>query len=106
MDTRPIGLFDSGVGGLSVLKELMKRLPNEEFIYLGDTKNFPYGNKSTEIIVELARKNIEFLINKNVKIIIIACGTATSQALDIVKDEYNIPIIGIINPTIDFFTIA
>ena len=102
MDTRPIGLFDSGVGGLSVLKELMNTLKNEEFIYLGDIKNFPYGNKSSDIIVDLTRKNIEFLISKNVKLIIIACGTATSQALDIVKDDYNIPIIGIIDPTIDY----
>ena len=102
MDTRPIGLFDSGVGGLSVLKELMTTLPNEEFIYLGDIKNFPYGNKSSDIIIELTKRNIEFLISKNVKMIIIACGTATSQALDAVKDQYNIPIIGIINPTIDY----
>ena len=102
MDKRPIGLFDSGIGGLSVLKELMKKLPNEDFIYLGDTKNFPYGNRSKESIIELARNNIKFLISKNVKLIIIACGTVTSQAFDIVKNEYNIPIIGIIDPTIDY----
>ena len=102
MDTRPIGLFDSGVGGLSILKELIDELPNEDFIYLGDTKNFPYGNKSKETIINLARKNIEFLISKNVKLIIIACGTATSLAIDVVKKEYNIPIIGIIDPTISY----
>ncbi len=104
MDKRPIGLFDSGIGGLSVLKELMKKLPNENFIYLGDTKNFPYGNKSKDNIIGFTRNNIDFLMKKNVKLIVIACGTATSQALDIVKDEYNIPIIGIINPTIDYLT--
>ena len=102
MNNKPIGLFDSGIGGLSVLKELINALPNEEFIYLGDTHNFPYGNKSKETIIELAKRNIEFLISKNVKLIIIACGTVTSQALDIVKNEYSIPIIGIIDPTIDY----
>ena len=102
MDKRPIGLFDSGIGGLSVLKEFIKIMPNEEYVYLGDTKNFPYGNRSKESIIELAKKNIEFLINQNVKLIIIACGTVTSQALDIVKHNYNVPIIGIIDPTIDY----
>lgn len=104
MDKRPIGLFDSGVGGLSVLKKLIELLPNEEFIYLGDTKNFPYGNKSKESIIDLSRKNVNFLISKNVKMIIIACGTATSQSLDILKKEYSIPIIGIIDPTIKYLT--
>lgn len=100
MDTRPIGIFDSGVGGITVFSELVKALPNESMIYLGDTKQFPYGNKSKETIIELAKKNIEFLIEKDVKAIVIACGTATSQALDTVKKIYNIPIIGIIEPTV------
>ena len=102
MNNKPIGLFDSGIGGLSVLKELINTLPNEKFIYLGDTHNFPYGNKSKETIIELAKRNIEFLISKNVKLIIIACGTVTSQALDAIKNDYNVPIIGIIDPTIDY----
>lgn len=96
-----IGIFDSGVGGLTVYKEIAKALPNEDIIYLGDTKQFPYGNKSKETIIELTKKNIEFLISKNVDIIVIACGTATSQALEEVKQNYNIPIIGIIQPTIN-----
>ena len=100
MDTRPIGIFDSGVGGLTVYSELKEVLPNESMIYLGDTKQFPYGNKSKETIIELAKKNIEFLIEKDVKAIVIACGTATSQALDIVQKIFNVPIIGIIEPTI------
>lgn len=95
-----IGIFDSGVGGLTVFKEIAKALPNEDIIYLGDTKQFPYGNKSKETIVELTKKNIEFLIEKKVDIVVIACGTATSQALEEVKNEYSIPIIGIIEPTI------
>ena len=100
MDTRPIGIFDSGVGGITVFSEIVKLLPNENIIYLGDTKQFPYGNKSRETIIELAKKNIEFLIEKDVKVIVIACGTATSQALETVQKIYNVPIIGIIEPTI------
>ncbi len=99
MDTRPIGMFDSGVGGLTVYKEIRKKFSNEDIIYLGDTKSFPYGSKSKESIINLTKNGIDFLISKNVKAIIIACGTATSQALDVVKKLYNIPIIGIIEPT-------
>lgn len=102
MDTRPIGMFDSGVGGMTVLKEIKKKLPNEKIIYLGDTKRFPYGSKSKETIIELTKKGIEFLLEKDVKAIIIACGTATSQALDVVCKIYNIPIIGIIEPTVEY----
>lgn len=100
MNNNPIGVFDSGIGGLNVLKELRKELPNEKFIYLGDTKRFPYGQKSKETIIEIAKQNVEFLISKKVKMIIIACGTATSQAIDVLKKEYDIPIIGIIEPTV------
>lgn len=100
MDNRPIGMFDSGVGGLTVYKEVKKKMPNEKIIYLGDTKNFPYGSKSKESIIELSKKCINYLITKNVKMIIIACGTATSQALEEIKKIYDIPIIGIIEPTV------
>ena len=102
MDTRPIGMFDSGVGGLTVLKEVKKLLPNEEIIYLGDTKRFPYGSKSKESIIEISRSCVKYLTSKNVKLIIIACGTATSQSLDVLKKEFDIPIIGIIKPTIEY----
>lgn len=101
-DTRPIGMFDSGVGGLTVLKEIIEQNPKENIIYLGDTKRFPYGSKSKDSIIELTKKGIEFLISKNVKAIVIACGTATSQALEEVKKQYNIPIIGIINSTVEY----
>ena len=90
MNKRPIGMLDSGVGGLTVYKEVRKKFPNEDIIYFGDTKSFPYGNKSKESIIELARAGVEFLISKNVKLIVIACGTATSQALDTLKNEYDI----------------
>lgn len=102
MDIRPIGMFDSGIGGLTVLKEVKRLLPNEEIIYLGDTKRFPYGSKSKDAIVEASRNCIKYLIEKNVKLIVIACGTATSQSLDILKKEFDIPIIGIIEPTVDY----
>lgn len=102
MDKRPIGMFDSGMGGLTVLKEVKEALPNEEIIYLGDTKNFPYGSKSKESIIEISRNCVKYLISKNVKLIIIACGTATSQSLEILKQEFNIPIIGIIEPTVEY----
>ena len=99
MDNRPIGIFDSGIGGITVLKQVKAILPNERYIYLGDTKYFPYGEKSKEEIIKFTRYNIQRLIEENVKMVIIACGTATSQALDVVKEEFDIPIIGIIEPT-------
>lgn len=102
MDNRPIGIFDSGVGGITVLKEIYKQLPNEHLIYLGDTKNFPYGNKSKEEIIKFAIQNVEYLIKKNVKIIVIACGTATSQAIEILQNKFEIPIMGIIEPTVEY----
>lgn len=102
MDSRPIGMFDSGVGGLTVLKEVMEECVGEKVIYLGDTKSFPYGNKTKESIINLCKNAIDFLIKKNVKAIIIACGTATSQALEEMQKCYNIPIIGIIDSTVDY----
>ena len=104
MTKRPIGVFDSGVGGLTVLEEMKKAMPNEKFIYLADTKNFPYGEKSKEEIINFTRNNIKELLEKNVKMVVIACGTATSQALDIVKKEFKIPIIGIIEPTVEYIS--
>lgn len=102
MNNKPIGIFDSGVGGLTVLAEIKKSLPKENIIYLGDTKNFPYGNKSKEEIIKLAIENTKKLINKNAKMVIIACGTATSQAIDVLKEKFDIPIIGIIEPTVEY----
>lgn len=102
MDNRPIGMFDSGVGGLTVYKEIKKTFPDQQIIYIGDTKRFPYGSKTKESIIGASKKCIEFLISKDVKEIIIACGTATSRALDTLKDIYSIPITGIIDPTVKY----
>jgi len=102
MDNRPIGIFDSGVGGLTVLAEIKKQLPNENLIYLGDTQNFPYGNKTKEQIIEFAIKNTEKLIKLGAKIIVIACGTATSQAIEHLTKIFTTPIIGIIEPTVQY----
>ena len=90
MDKRPIGIFDSGVGGITVLKEIKNKMPNENIIYIGDTQNFPYGNKSKEEIIKFSIENVNKLLKKDVKIIVIACGTATSQALDVLKEKFDI----------------
>ena len=100
MNNSPIGMFDSGVGGMTVFKEIVSTLPNEDIIYIGDTASFPYGSKSKETIIELSKKQVENLMKKGVKLIVIACGTATSQALEELKKIYDIPIIGIIEPTV------
>lgn len=92
-----IGVFDSGVGGLSVLREIRKILPNESIYYVGDTGRVPYGNKSKDIILEYSREIVEFLMGKGVDIIVIACNTATIMAMNELKKEYNIPIVGVIN---------
>ena len=97
-----VGLFDSGIGGLTVLKTLLKKYPNNEYVYYGDTLNVPYGNKSKEELLDLAKKNIEFLISKNVDFIIVACGTVSSNCLDYLKENYSIPIISVISPTIEY----
>ena len=101
-----IGLFDSGVGGLTVLKTLIEKYPNNEYIYYGDTLNVPYGNKSKEELLKLSRNNINFLLSKKVDIIIIACGTVSSNCLNELKKEYTIPIISIIEPTIEYLNIS
>lgn len=102
MNSKAIGIFDSGVGGLTVFTEIRNKLPNENIIYLGDTKNFPYGSKSREEIIKFSIENTETLINKGAKVIVIACGTATSQAIDTLKQRFETPIIGIIEPTVEY----
>ncbi len=95
MKNNPIGVFDSGVGGLSIWKEIISLLPNENTIYLADSKNAPYGQKSKHEIIALSKKNTEFLLNKGAKIIVVACNTATTNAIDYLRKNYNVPFIGI-----------
>ena len=94
----PIGVFDSGVGGLTVAREIMRNLPNEDIVYFGDTARVPYGSKSKDTIIRYSKQIIRFLETKNVKAIVIACNTASALALDAVKDEIDVPIIGVIEP--------
>lgn len=97
-----IGVFDSGIGGLTVLKRLIDKYPNNEYIYYGDTKNIPYGDKSIDELKVLASNIVDFLIKKEVDMIVIACGTVSSNLSDYLKEKYNIKIIDIISPVINY----
>jgi glutamate racemase len=94
----PIGVFDSGVGGLTVVKEIMNQIPGETIIYFGDTARVPYGAKSKETVITYTRQIIRFLMKMGVKIIVVACNTATAFALETVNKEFDIPIIGVVKP--------
>ena len=94
----PVGVFDSGVGGLTVAREIMRHLPNENIVYFGDTARVPYGSKSKDNIIRYSRQIIHFLKTKGVKAIVIACNTASALALDVVREESDIPIIGVVEP--------
>ncbi len=98
MDHRAIGIFDSGVGGLTVVKEVMGLLPYEKIIYFGDTARVPYGSKSKETVTKFSKQIIRFLLTKQIKAIIIACNTASSNSLAAVQQEFDIPIIGVVEP--------
>lgn len=95
INSAPIGLFDSGIGGTSIWKEINTLLPNENTIYLADSKNAPYGQKSKDEIIALSKKNTEFLLNQNAKLIVVACNTATTNAIDELRASYDVPFIGI-----------
>lgn len=97
-NNRPIGVFDSGIGGLTVVKQIMASLPHEQIIYFGDTARVPYGSKSNETVIEYSLQNSRFLISKDVKAIVVACNTASSIALPALKKEFDIPVIGMIEP--------
>ena len=90
-----IGIFDSGLGGLSILNEIRKRLPAEHLVYLADSRNAPYGEKSPETIVQISKRNTEFLLSKGCKLVVVACNTATTNAIDILRNTYKVPFIGI-----------
>lgn len=97
-----IGVFDSGIGGLTVLRRLIDKYPNNEYIYYGDTKNIPYGDKSIDELKVLASNIVDFLISKNVDMIVIACGTVSSNLSDYLKEKYSVKIVDIISPVINY----
>lgn len=93
-----IGVFDSGVGGLTVVKEIMRQLPGENMVYFGDTARVPYGSKSKKTVVKYSRQIVKFLQKNEVKAIVVACNTASALALDEIKQETDIPVIGVVEP--------
>ena len=96
--TAPVGVFDSGVGGLTVAREISRQLPEENIVYFGDTARVPYGSKSQNTIIRFSEQIIRFLKTKQVKAIVVACNTASALALDAVRDEFDIPIMGVVIP--------
>ena len=98
MDQRPVGVFDSGVGGLSAVRELRKLLPSENIIYFGDTSRVPYGGRSPEILLKYARQDVHFLRSFDIKAILVACGTVSTTCLPILRRENDLPILGVVEP--------
>ena len=101
MNENPIGIFDSGIGGLTVVKAIRSMLPKEDIIYLGDTARLPYGTKSVDAIIQFSLENTEFLISRGTKFIVIACYSSTSVALDIVRKNVSVPVLGVIKPGVE-----
>lgn len=95
----PIGVFDSGIGGLTVVSQLVRYLPNENIVYFGDTARVPYGNKSADVVREYAAQDARFLLSKGVKLIVVACNTASAVAMDVVQAHSTVPSVGVIEPT-------
>jgi len=102
MSNRPIGVFDSGVGGLTVLKRLTEELPNENYIYFGDTARVPYGEKTKEQLIDIVKEILDWYKSKDVKAVIMACNTSAAVALEDVKNDYDFPIFGLIQPTAEY----
>lgn len=98
LNNNPIGVFDSGLGGLTVFKQVIRELPSENVIYFGDTARVPYGTKSKEAIIRFSIENVEELLKHRVKMVVIACNSSTSYALDILRAKFDVPIVGVIEP--------
>ena len=98
MDTRPIGVFDSGLGGLTALRELARLMPQEDLIYFGDTGRVPYGSRSRDTIIKYARQDVAFLNTFSPKAIVIACGTVSTTALEVLRRECGVPLFGVVEP--------
>ncbi len=97
-DERPIGIFDSGVGGLTVMKEVMRHLPGENIIYFGDTARVPYGVRSAETVLRYSLENASFLVSKGIKALVVACNTSSAISLDSLRRDFPIPVIGVVEP--------
>lgn len=97
-DPRPIGVFDSGIGGLTTVRELFERLPGESVVYFGDTARLPWGNKSKATVTRFSLEIASFLVRQNVKCVVVACNTASSHALDALRERFGVPVIGVIEP--------
>ncbi|MGZ5381643.1 MAG: glutamate racemase [Thermoanaerobaculia bacterium] len=97
-DSRPIGLFDSGVGGLTVLEAVARRMPFEDLLYLGDTARLPYGTNSPETVRRYARRAVGFLLSQGVKVVVVACNTASALALDVIEEMSAVPVVGVVAP--------
>ncbi len=95
---RPIGVFDSGVGGLTVMKEIMLQLPEENVLYIGDTARVPYGIRSAETVTRYSLEMVDFLVGKGIKLLVVACNTASAVALTAIKKRFDIPVVGVIEP--------
>ncbi len=101
INNQAIGVFDSGLGGLTVLKALEKQLPHESFIYFGDTAHVPYGSKSAETVQNYSNQITQFLLNHHVKLIVIACNTASSMAAHVLREKFDVPIFGVVTPSVE-----
>lgn len=99
MDRRPIGVFDSGLGGLTAVRDLIRLLPHEDIVYFGDTARVPYGGRSPETILKFARQDMNFLTSFDLKAILVACGTVSTIALSTLQQEYDVPVVGVVQPT-------
>ncbi len=97
-NSKPIGVFDSGIGGLTVVRALLEKLPNENIVYFGDTARVPYGSKSAQVVREYTLHDTDFLLSKDVKMIVVACNTVSAVALDVVQKRANLPVCGVIIP--------
>ena len=98
MDERPIGVFDSGVGGLTVAREILRQMPEEAIVYFGDTARVPYGSKSRETVTRFSLQDVRFLLTKNVKAVVVACNTASANSLPAMQAAFQLPIFGVVEP--------
>ncbi len=101
MDSRPIGVFDSGIGGLTVVKEIIKQLPNENIIYLGDTARVPYGTRGKDVIEQFALELAKYLIKKDVKFLVVSCNTISANCLEVIEKISPVPVLGVIDPAVE-----